>query len=90
MGATKVRLNHGWFREFLNSDKAKAAVEPSAERVLAAAQAAAPVETGAYQAGLHLEEAHTDRVVMRVATGVPYGMVVEARDHVLVQALDAV
>lgn len=90
MGATKVRLNHAWFREFLLSAAAKEVVEPPAERVLAAAQGSAPVVSGEYRDTLHLEEAHTDRVVMRVATGVPYGMQVEATHNTLRNALDAI
>lgn len=90
MAATKVRLNHSWFKAFLKSDAARAIVKPPAGRVLAEARAIAAVDTGAYRDSLHIEEATTDRVVERVATGVRYGMVVEVRDSTLRRALDAI
>jgi hypothetical protein len=90
MAATKVKENHDWFAKFLKSDPARDIVKPAAERVLESARAGAPVDSGAYRAGLHLDEATTDRVVERVATGVPYGLDVEARHNTLRNALDAI
>lgn len=86
---TKTTLNHGWFRAFLKSGAARDAVRPAAERVLEAAQADAPVKTGAYRDSLQIVAVTTDRAVERVSSSVPYALKIEARDRVLTRALDS-
>ena len=61
----------------------------SAQRVLAAAQAGAPVVTGNYRDGLGIEETHTDRLAVRVVAKAPHSHLVEANTGNLARALDA-
>jgi hypothetical protein len=89
MATTRVRLNHAWFAAFLKSDKARQIVRPAAERVLAEAQATAPVKTGAYRDSLHIIDGTTDRAVEGIGSDLPYALSVEARDSTLRRALDA-
>jgi hypothetical protein len=63
------------------------AVTQRAERVLAAAKAAAPVATGEYRDSLHIEQATTDRAVARVVAGTDHGAIVEANTGNLSRAL---
>lgn len=90
MSATKVTLNHRWFRAFLKSDDARRVAHAGAEKVLAEAQSTARVDTGAYRDSLHIVSDTTDRAVERVATDDPGGMAIEVRDNTLRSALDAV
>lgn len=86
-GVTK--LNHAGMAALLKSGEVRAFVTTRAERVLAAAKASAPVDTGAYRDGLHLEEATTDRAVARVVGGSDHDLIVEADHGTLARALDA-
>ena len=87
--ATKVRLNGAGMRELLNSPEVRAALMPAAQRVLAAAKADPHDDTGAYERGLHIEQATTDRAVVRVVSGDWKGHIMEANYGVLTRALDA-
>lgn len=89
MGAIKVKINHGGMRALLNSSEVRAELTKRAERVLSAAQSSAPVDTGAYKDGLHIEQATTDRAVVRVAGGTDHDWIVEANTGNLARALDA-
>lgn len=88
--SSRVKVNYGGpFREVLNSGGTRAFVTERAARVLAQAKSQAPVDTGAYQASLHIEQATTDRAVARVVASVPYAHIVEARSGVLARSIDA-
>jgi len=89
MPRPKVKLHSGSVRALLNSSGVADHLLERANRALAAAQASAPVETGAYRASLRAEIAHTDRAVGRVVADVPYAVAVEANTGNLSRALDA-
>lgn len=55
-GQTTVDFNDRFFDAILNSAGAKQLSRQATERALAAAQASAPVDTGDYRNGLHIEE----------------------------------
>lgn len=89
MGAfSRFKLNHGGIQSYLDGDHGVSSlVRGEAAKVLAAAQAGAPVDSGAYQASLHLEETRTDRLVVRVVADVDYAMIVEANTGNLARSL---
>ena len=93
MVGARTKLNSSEIQKMLNGEGRYSGVRDDlrdrAERVLSAAQAAAPVDTGAYQASLEVTEDTTDRAAVRVGASVPYAMVVEADRGVLARALDA-
>lgn len=86
----RVKVNYGApFAEILNSARVRAELTSKAGNVLAAAQAAAPVDTGEYRASLHIIQATTDRAVVRVVASAPHALVVEANHGTLSRALDS-
>ena len=86
----KVTLNHGGIAELLKSSEIRNALTERADRILAAAKASAPVDTGAYRDGLHVEVVeHRSRVVARVVGVTDHDMLVEAAAGTLARALDA-
>ena len=87
--ATTVKLDSSGMKELLRSVGMQAMLRPRAEAVLSAAEASAPVATGAYKASLHLVEETTDRAVYHVAADVPYAMFVQVKTGNLARALDA-
>ena len=88
--AGKVQLNRRGMGELLKSTGVRAELHRRAERAAAAARASAPVATGAYRAGIRVEDrVHPSRVVSRVVADVPYSMVVESKTGNLARALDA-
>lgn len=89
MARTKVRLNSPGMAALLKSSEVRALLTEKAERVLAAAQADPHDDTGAYEAGLHIEQAETDRAVVRVVSGDFKGHILEANFGILSRALDA-
>ena len=84
-----MRLNSREVRELLNEAKVRAELARRADAVAAAAQASAPVKTGAYRASIHRESATTDRAVERVVADVPYALTVESRTGNLARAIEA-
>lgn len=84
----RVEVNGRGMGELLNSADVRADLTRRAERVLAAAKASAPVETGAYRDGLHVEQATTDRAVVRIAGSTDHDFYVEAATGNLARALD--
>lgn len=76
-------------RELLNSDEVRDILTPYAERVLAAAQADPHDATGDYEAGLHIEQATTDRAVVRVKGSDWKSGILEAKYGILNRALDS-
>lgn len=90
MARTRVVMNPRGIRELLNSDDVADMLEQKMQPALAQAKANAPVKSGAYRDGLHLERDRTDRVVVRLAGGTDHDLVVEADTGNLARALDAV
>lgn len=87
MPRARVKLNHPGMRELLLDPRIRGMLTGHAQGVLAAAQAAAPVDTGRYRASLRLRQGTTDRAVVSVGSDVPYAMVIEAGRGVLSRAL---
>lgn len=84
----RVTINHRGIQEYLDGRHGvEAVLEREAEKSLARAQASAPVKTGAYKDGLHIETVHTDRMVKRVLSDVDYAAIVEADTGNLAQSL---
>lgn len=89
MARTKVQLNHAGMAGLLKDDGVRADLTRRMERVLAAAQASAPVATGEYRDSLHIEQDTTDRAAVRVVSDTDHTLVVEATTGSLARALDA-
>ena len=87
MAGTRFKLNHAGMAALLKSAGVRAVLTPKAEQVLAAAKASAPVDTGAYRDGLHIEHDTTDRAVERVVGGSDHDMIVEANHGTLASSL---
>lgn len=89
MASTQFRLNHGGMAALLKSSEVRAALQGPAQRILDAAQANAPRDTGEYSNSLRIEQDTTDRAVVRVRADIWYAHIIEARDGVLGKALNA-
>lgn len=87
MARTKVTMKSAGVREVLNSSGTRSMLTSKAGPVLAAAQSGAPVATGAYRASLRIEQATTDRAVVRVVSDAPHAFAVEADTGNLARAL---
>jgi len=85
----RVKINHRGMAELLKSPGVRARLTEAAQPVLAKAKADPHDDTGAYEAGLHIEQATTDRAVTRVVSGDWKGHILEARYGILQRALDA-
>lgn len=89
MARVEVELNHAGMAELLKSAGVRADLERRAERVLAAARASAPVDTGEHRDSLHIELVTTDRATVRVRNETDHSWVLEASTGHLARALDA-
>lgn len=89
MARTKVKVNHRGMEEVLKSSGTRRELTRRAERVLSAAQDDPHDDTGAYEAGLHIEQDTTDRAVVRVVSGDFKGHILESKYGILSRALDA-
>jgi hypothetical protein len=90
MAQTRIKLNHAGMAQLLKSSGVAADIQRRAEQVAAAARASAPVDTGAYQAGIHVTmETHPSRVEAHVSSDVWYAGILEAKLGILGRALDA-
>lgn len=89
MASIRVTLNHSGMGALLRSSEVRSELTSRAESVLSAAQSSAPVASGEYRDSLHIEQAETDRAVVRVVAGTDHAWIVEANDGVLARALDA-
>lgn len=90
MALKGFKLNGRGIQSYLDGDHGvEAMLRAKAERVLAAAIADPHDDTGDYENGLHLEEAHTDRLVIRIVSGDWKGYIMEANYGVLARALDS-
>lgn len=88
--SVQVKLNSREIQSYLDGGHGVSAMLHSkAAPVLAAAKAAAPVDTGDYESSLHIEEDHTDRLVVRVVASDYKAGILEARYGILARAIDA-
>ena len=86
--ARVTRLNSAGMKQLLNSAEVRAELTRRAKPVLAAAKADPHDDTRAYEDGLHIAQATTDRAVVRVVSGDWKGHILEADYGVLARALD--
>lgn len=86
--SVRVSLNHRGMRELLNSAEVGDRLEAMMRPALSAAQADPHDRTGAYEAGLHLQRVHTDRVAVRLVSRDWKGHILEAEYGILSRALD--
>lgn len=84
-----LKLDYHGIGELMRSPKVRAALTVRMEQVLAVAQANAPVKSGAYRDGLHIEQVTTDRAVVRVAGGTGHDFAVEADTGNLSRSMSA-
>lgn len=89
MARAKFKIKSGGVEELLKSKDVRDELTSRMQRVLAAAQASAPVVTGNYKAGLTLRQDTTDRAAVRVVGTAPHSHLVEAQSGNLARALDA-
>lgn len=87
--SVRVTLKSAGMADLLTSASVRADLTSRMERALAAAQADPHDLTGAYEAGLRLEQDTTDRAVVRLVSGDKKGHILEARYGILARALDA-
>lgn len=87
--ATRVKLNSAGIKELLHSPEIVSMLEAKAAPVLAAAKADPHDDTGAYEAGLHIETTTGGtRARVKVVSGDYKGHILEARYGILSRALD--
>jgi hypothetical protein len=89
MARSGVKLNHAGMAALLKSSEVRDMLTAKAEPVLAAAQADPHDDTGAYEAGLQIQQSTTDRAVVRVVATDYKGHILEAKYGILSRALDA-
>ena len=90
MARTRLTLNHAGIQSYLNGGGGvRDLLHAHAQQVLAAAQADPHDDSGDYEAGLHIDEVHTDRLVVRVVSGDWKGHILEAKYGILARALDS-
>lgn len=87
---TGFKLNHPGVQFLLDGGQGVSAlVHSKANAVLAAAIADPHDDTGDYEKSLHIEEAHTDRLVVRVTASDWKAYILEAKYGILARAMDA-
>ena len=85
-----VKFNDRYFDELMNSAGVKAMTRRAAEKVLEAAKANAPADTGAYRDGLRIEEVrHAHRTTCMVVGTDSKTLLVESQTGNLRKALKA-
>lgn len=91
MAKVKVTVNQRGIAQLLNSAGVQGDIADRGERILAAARADAPVESGEYRDNLHLEKVtRADGVEgVQVTSGTDHDIYVEAEHGTLARALDA-
>lgn len=90
MARTRIKLNSAGIQEYLDGEHGvRELLRSKAEPVLAAAKADPHDDTGAYEAGLEIQEAHTDRLVVRVVSTDYKGHILESKYGILSRALDS-
>ena len=89
-GDTKIVFNQKYFDAILRESKVEAVVDAAAEKVLAAAKASAPVDTGDYRNSLHIEHHNAKyRRSARVVGDDDKTMLIEAKSGNLARAVKA-
>lgn len=87
-GQTSVQFNQSFFDSIMRSAGVQSLQLAAAERVLAAAQASAPVDTGAYKSKLQITRAERKYRTAFLVTGTdPKTLLIEAKLGVLARAL---
>lgn len=87
----RFKINRAGIRRLLKSRGAQEATDRKAAQAAAFAIAIAPVASGDYRRSIEPLAAPTaSRARSEVRAGVPYALVVEARENVLAKALNAV
>lgn len=90
MARAKVRLNSAGMKALLNDPGVRADLTRRMGPVLSQAISSAPVgATGEHKDSIHMEQATTDRAVVRVVADSDHSLAVEARTGNLARALDA-
>lgn len=90
MATTRVVIHKGKPFKDLFDQWVKSDGKARGQRVLAAAKANAPVDSGDYKRSLEMDVVqHPSRPVVRVGAHVPYGMAVEAAHGTLARAKGA-
>lgn len=89
-GDTEVEFNPRFFESVLRQSKVENLVDQVGERALAKARADAPVDSGEYRNGLHIEH-HESRFrrTTRVVGSDPKTLLIESKRGVLARALKA-
>ena len=87
--ASRTRLNSRGMAALLKSSEVRSELTRRAYRVLSAARSDPHDDTGDYEKGLHIEQATTDRAVVRVVSGDFKGHILEANYGILARSLDA-
>jgi hypothetical protein len=89
-GDMDMKFSHSLADEVLRAPKVVEQVRSIAEAGLQNAKSSAPVDSGAYRDGLHLERKEAKfRTVYRVVGSDPKTMLIEAKRGVLARALKA-
>lgn len=89
MARAKVVLDKAGMKALLNDPGVRADLTRRMGPVLAAAQASAPVASGEHKASIHMEQATTDRAVVRVVADSDHSLAVESKTGNLAKALNA-
>lgn len=88
MAYANYRANHAGVRELLRSQPIAEIVEAAAEKIADRARTLAPVRSGDYRDSIRVvSDVHASRVASHVGPHVSYGLVVEARSHVMRRSL---
>lgn len=86
-----ITFNNEFFDTVMRSAGVRAIAKKAAQTALAKAQASAPVDTGAYRAGLHLEEhSAAYRYSERVVGSDPKTLLIESKTGNLARALKGI
>lgn len=82
-----MEFNEQFFQDLSHSAGVRGLVDAAADRVLAAAQASAPEDSGDYKAGLKRSSKNQKRYVALVVATDPKSMLVESQTGNLARAL---
>jgi siroheme synthase len=87
MATTRVVFNSKAAEELLKSPEVRAMLHQRAEAVAARARSDAPTNTGDYRNSIAVEDATTDRAVVRVVARDWKSLIIESKTGNLVRAL---
>ena len=85
----RVKVDTAGIGKLLHSNELRGELTRRMNRVLDQAKATAPVVSGDFKDSMHLEQATTDRAVVRVVADSPDAQWAEAHSGTLARALDA-